>query len=135
MGVKRRTLTLSYVAVPVIVTFVSGVIGTLIAVLTPAGIEAQLADSLNYYSMPAIEVEITPFILIYGLVVPPVTAFIVNVLVIRKRLKKTPLALLRNEKKAVRKGLPPLRDSPSHLWHVNSIFSYSDCDTCRPVRS
>lgn len=102
MGVKRRTLTLSYVAVPVIVTFVSGVIGTLIAVLTPAGIEAQLADSLNYYSMPALSVKVTPFILIYGLVVPPVTAFIVNVLVIRKRLKKTPLALLRNEKKAVR---------------------------------
>ena len=102
MGVKRRTLTLSYVAVPVIVAFISGVIGTLLAVLTPAGIEAQLADSLNYYSMPALSVEVTPFILIYGLVVPPVTAFIVNVLVIRKRLKKTPLALLRNEKKAVR---------------------------------
>jgi putative ABC transport system permease protein len=102
MGVKRRTLTLSYVAVPVIVAFISGVIGTLVAVLTPAGIEAQLADSLNYYSMPALSVEVTPFILIYGLVVPPVTAFIVNVLVIRKRLKKTPLALLRNEKKAVR---------------------------------
>lgn len=102
MGVKRRTLTLSYVAVPVIVTFVSGVIGTLIAVLTPAGIPAQLADSLNYFSMPKLEIEVTPSILIYGLVVPPVTAFIVNVLVIRKRLKKTPLALLRNEKKAVR---------------------------------
>ena len=102
MGVKRRTLTLSYVAVPVIVTFVSGVIGTLIAVLTPAGIPAQLADSLGYFSMPALEVKVTPSILIYGLVVPPVTAFIVNVLVIRKRLKKTPLALLRNEKKAAR---------------------------------
>ena len=102
MGVKRRTLILSYVSVPVIVTFISGVIGTLIAILTPAGIPAQLADSLGYYSMPKIEVEITPDILIYGLVVPPVTAFIVNVLIIRGRLKKTPLALLRNEQKAVR---------------------------------
>ena len=102
MGVKRRTLILSYVAVPVIVTFVSGVIGTLIAVFTPAGIPAQLADTLGYFSMPAIEVEVTPFIIVYGLVIPPVTAFIVNVLVIRKRLKKTPLALLRNEQKAVR---------------------------------
>jgi len=102
MGVKRRTLTLSYVAVPVIVTFVAGVIGTLIAVLTPAGIPAQLEDTLGYYSMPKLEIEVTPSILIYGLVVPPVTAFIVNVLVIRNRLKKTPLALLRNEKKAVR---------------------------------
>ena len=102
MGVKRRTLTLSYVAVPVIVTFVSGVIGTLIAVLTPAGIPAQMADSLGYFSMPEMEVEVTPFILIYGLVVPPVTALIVNVLVVRNRLKKTPLALLRNEQKVVR---------------------------------
>lgn len=102
MGVKRRTLILSYVAVPVIVTFVSGVIGTLIAVFTPAGIPAQLADTLGYFSMPAIEVEVTPFIIVYGLVIPPVTAFIVNVLVIRKRLKKTPLALLRNEQKTVR---------------------------------
>lgn len=102
MGVKRRTLILSYVAVPVIVTFVSGVIGTLIAVFTPAGIQAQLADTLGYFSMPAIEVEVTPFIIVYGLVIPPVTAFIVNVFVIRKRLKKTPLALLRNEQKAVR---------------------------------
>lgn len=102
MGVKRRTLTLSYVAVPVIVTFVSGVIGTLIAVLTPAGIPAQMADSLGYFSMPEMEVEVTPSILIYGLVVPPVTALIVNVLVVRNRLKKTPLALLRNEQKVVR---------------------------------
>ena len=102
MGVKRRTLVLSYVAVPVIVTFVAGVIGTLIAVLTPAGIPAQLEDSLGYFSMPALEIEVTPDILIYGLVIPPVTALIVNVLVIRGRLKRTPLALLRNEKKAVR---------------------------------
>ena len=102
MGVKRRTLTLSYVAVSVIVTFVSGVIGTLIAVLTPAGIPAQMADSLGYFSMPEMDVEVTPFILIYGLVVPPVTALIVNVLVVRNRLKKTPLALLRNEQKVVR---------------------------------
>ena len=102
MGMKRRTLIASYVAVPVIVTFISGVIGTAIALFTPAGIPAQLADSLGYFSMPECEIKINTFIVIYGLVIPPVTAFIVNVLVIRKRLSKTPLALLRNEKKAVR---------------------------------
>ena len=102
MGVKRRTLMLSYVAVPVLVSFISGVIGTVLAVLTPAGIPAQLQDSLSYYSMPEVKIKVTPFILIYGLVIPPVTAFIVNVLVIRKRLKKTPLSLLKNEQKAVR---------------------------------
>ena len=102
MGMKRRTLIASYVAVPVIVTFISGLIGTAIAVFTPAGIPAQLADSLGYFSMPECEIKINTFIVIYGLVIPPVTALIVNVLVIRKRLSKTPLSLLRNEKKTVR---------------------------------
>ena len=102
MGMKRRTLIASYVAVPVIVTFISGVIGTAIALFTPAGIPAQLADSLGYFSMPECEIKLNTFTLIYGLAIPPVTAFIVNVLVIRKRLSKTPLALLRNEKKTVR---------------------------------
>ena len=101
MGVKRRTLTLSYIAVPVLVSFISGVIGTVLAVFTPAGIPAQLGDSLSYYSMPDVRIKVTPFFLIYGLVIPPLTAFIVNVLVIRKRLKKTPLSLLKNEQKAV----------------------------------
>ena len=102
MGVKRRTLTLSYVAVPVIVTFISGVIGTLIAIYTPAGIPAQMQDSLGYFSMPKMDIIVKPFVLIYGLVIPPVTAFIVNVLVVRSRLVRTPLSLLHNEQKAVR---------------------------------
>ncbi|MBR2549902.1 MAG: ABC transporter permease [Clostridiales bacterium] len=102
MGLKRRTLTMSYVAVPVIVTFVSGVIGTLIAIFTPAGIPAQMQDSLSYFSMPKMDIIVKPFVLIYGLVIPPVTAFIVNVLVVRNRLIRTPLSLLHNEQKAVR---------------------------------
>ena len=102
MGMKRRTLIFSYVSVPVIVAFISGLIGTLIAIFTPIGIPSQMEDSLSYFSMPEMQVKITPFLLIYGLVIPPVTAFIVNVLVIRKRLKKTPLSLLKNEQKAVR---------------------------------
>ena len=102
MGLKRRTLTLSYVAVPVIVAFISGVIGTLVAVFTPAGIPAQLQDSLGYFSMPKTEILVKPFVLIYGLVIPPLTAFIVNVLVVRNRLVRTPLSLLHNEQKAVR---------------------------------
>ena len=102
MGLKRRTLTLSYVAVPVLVTFLSGVIGTAIAVFTPAGIPAQMQDSLSYFSMPKMDIIVKPFILIYGLVIPPLTAFLVNVLVIRNRLVRTPLSLLHNEQKVVR---------------------------------
>lgn len=102
MGVRRRTLVASYVAVPVIVTFVSGLIGTLLAVFTPAGIPSEISDSTSYFSLPDMQIKVTPFIIIYGLVIPPVTALIVNVLVIRNRLRKTPLSLLRNEQKTVR---------------------------------
>lgn len=100
MGVKRSTLTLSYVAVPVLVCFLSGIIGTLAALYTPLGIPAQLQDTLNYFSMPVMEIEVSPFIVAYGLLIPPVSAFVINVLVIRKRLMATPLSLLRSEKKA-----------------------------------
>ena len=100
MGVKRRTLTLSYVAVPVLVCFLAGIVGSLVAFYTPWGIPSQLQDTLNYFSMPVMEIKVSPFIIAYGLLIPPVTAFIINVLVIRKRLKATPLSLLRSEKKA-----------------------------------
>lgn len=100
MGVKRSTLTLSYVAVPVLVCFLSGVIGTLVALYTPLGIPSQLQDTLNYFSMPLMEIKVSPFVVGYGLLIPPVTAFVINVLVIRKRLMATPLSLLRSEKKA-----------------------------------
>ena len=100
MGVKRSTLTLSYVAVPVLVCFLSGIIGTLAALYTPLGIPAQLQDTLNYFSMPVMEIKVSPFVVAYGLLIPPVTAFVINVLVIRNRLKATPLSLLRSEKKA-----------------------------------
>ncbi|MCR5048249.1 MAG: hypothetical protein K6A37_04745 [Saccharofermentans sp.] len=101
MGIKSRTLTLSYVAVPVLVCLISGVIGTAAAVLTPLGIPAQMADTMNYFSMPVLEAEVTPLLLMYGLVIPPVMALIVNVFVIRKRLMRTPLSLLKNERKIV----------------------------------
>ncbi len=100
MGVKRSTLTLSYVAVPVLVCFLSGIIGTLVALYTPLGIPSQLQDTLNYFSMPVMEIKVSPFVVGYGLLIPPVTAFVINVLVIRKRLMATPLSLLRSEKKA-----------------------------------
>lgn len=101
MGVKRRTLILSYVAVPVIVTLIASIAGTLLAITTPFGIPAQLQDTLDYYSMPKMAAEVSPLLLVYGLVIPPVTALIVNVIVIRNRLKRTPLSLLHNEQKKI----------------------------------
>ncbi len=102
MGVSRKNLTASYVMVPVIVTFLGGLIGSLIGIFTPLGIEYQMQNCLNYYSCPKMDIQIPAYLYFYGLVMPPLVACVVNVLVIRKRLKRTPLSLLRNEQKAIK---------------------------------
>lgn len=102
LGVTRSDLSFSYVLVPVLVSLFSGVIGTLAALFTPLGIPNQMQDTYNYYSMPVIEPQISSFLIIYGIVLPPVTAAVVNYLVIRKKLMRTPLSLLKNEQKAVK---------------------------------
>ncbi len=99
LGLKSRTLTLSYVCLPVIVTFISGVLGSLIGVFTPLGIDSEMQDVMNYYSCPDMEVVIPSYLWFYGMILPPLVAAVVNVLVIRSRLKRTPLSLLRNEQK------------------------------------
>ncbi|MBR1797075.1 MAG: ABC transporter permease [Clostridiales bacterium] len=102
LGVKKRDLMFSYIMLPVLVAFLSGVAGTLIGLFTPLGIEAEMADALGYYSMPLIDVIISPWLIVYGVVLPPVISIVVNVLVISSRLKRTPLSLLRSEQKAAK---------------------------------
>lgn len=98
LGVKRRDLMAHYVMLPVTVTFVSGVIGTLLA-YTDFGVRLQMQDCYHYYSLPELTTFLTPYLLVYGIVVPPVIAAVVNCLVIRKRLSKPALQLIRNEQK------------------------------------
>lgn len=98
MGVKRKDLMAHYIALPVIVTFISGVIGLILAA-SKLGVEVQMQDNYNYFSMPNMHPEVTPFMVAYAIVLPPVVSIIVNALVIRSRLNRTPLSLLRNEQK------------------------------------
>lgn len=101
LGVKRRDLMTHYVMLPVTVTFLSGVIGTLLG-YSEWGVRPQMADCYGYYSLPELDTFFTPYLLVYGIVVPPVIAIAVNCLVIRKRLSKPALQLIRNEQKAGR---------------------------------
>ena len=101
LGVRQKELILHYILLPVVLCFAGGAIG-LFAALTPAGIRYQMMDSFLYYSMPEMTPEISPLLIVYSLLAPPLIAAIVNTLVIRKRLGRPPLALLRNEPKASR---------------------------------
>ena len=98
LGVKRRDLMMHYLTLPVIVTTVAGIIGFLIGV-SNIGIPVQMADAYAYYSIPAMDVKIPPILIVYGIVMPPLAAIVVNYFVIRKKLSQTALSLIKNEVK------------------------------------
>lgn len=98
LGVKRKNLMAHYVTLPTVITFVSGLIGTLLG-YSSLGVPIQMQDCYYYYSLPDLDVIYMPYLFIYGIVVPPVISIIVNSLVIRKRLSKPVLTMIRNEQK------------------------------------
>ena len=96
LGVKRRDLMMHYLTLPVIVTTVAGIIGFLIGI-SNVGIPVQMADAYAYYSIPAMDVKIPPILIVYGIVMPPLAAIVVNYFVIRKKLSQTARSLIKNE--------------------------------------
>ena len=85
LGVKKRDLMNHYVMLPTVIAAVSGVIGTLIG-YSKVGVRVQMQDCYNYYSLPDLNVIIMPYLLIYGVIAPPLICWIVTSLVINKRL-------------------------------------------------
>lgn len=98
MGVSKGSLLKHYVMLPVVITFVGGLIGTALA-FTPIGVGTMLVSMINYYSMPDLEYVYPVYMIIYGIVLPPLIAFIVNTIVINGKLSQTPLSLLRKQSK------------------------------------
>lgn len=99
LGVTRRQLLVHYLAAPVLISWLGGVCGLLLS-LTPIGCAQQMQDTIAYYSLPPLSVYLPGWLLAYALVMPPVVAALVNCIVIRKELSRTPLSLLRSEQKA-----------------------------------
>lgn len=98
LGAKKKDLMVHYLMLPVLVTFISSVTGTLLG-FSKIGAAYRMQDSYCYYSIPKFQMVYPVYLIFYSLIMPPLVAFVVNYLVIRKRLLKPVLALLRNEKK------------------------------------
>ena len=103
LGVRQKDLLIHYLMLPVIVTFLSGIIGTALG-LSKWGAPVQMADTYSYYSVPVLSAGCPAYLLVYGIVLPPAIAALVNCIVIHKHLSRPVLALIRNEQK----------DSPIH---------------------
>ena len=69
LGVKRRELLLHYLILPAAVTFIAGVIGTLIG-YSSYGVRIQMQDCYNYFSIPDLKVVYKAYLLVYGIVMP-----------------------------------------------------------------
>lgn len=98
LGGARREIMHHYLMLPVVVTTLAGILGFLAAV-SPVGISVQMQDCLAYFSMPEIMVKVPLYLIFYGIFMPPVMAYVVNYIVIRKKLSRTALSLMRNETK------------------------------------
>lgn len=98
LGAKKKDLIGHYIALPTLITFAGGLVGSAIG-FSEFGIRALMADSYNFYSIPEFQLTYPLYLIIYAVVMPPVISVIVNFLVINKRLSRTALSLIRNEKK------------------------------------
>ena len=98
MGVKNNSLIRHYIVVPVIISFAGGLVGTLLG-MSPIGMEYELNDTLYYNSMPEFELFFNVPLFLCGVLIPPFISAAVTLLIIRKKLLRSPLSLLRNEKK------------------------------------
>ncbi len=96
LGLKRQELLSHYTMLPVLLCFTGGTIGTILG-YSKFGISYMTSDSYSYFSIPDVVTIYSPYLLVYGIFVPPLIAFIVNRIIIKKRLNKTALSLLRKE--------------------------------------
>ena len=108
LGVKKRDLMRHYVMLPTGIAAVSGVIGTLIG-YSALGVRVQMRDCYNYYSLPDLNPIVMPYLVIYGVVLPPLICWAVTSLVINKRLSRPVLTLIKNEQTVSRSKDIPLK--------------------------
>lgn len=98
LGVKKKDLILHYLRLPVVIALLGGGIGAT-AGFSKLAIDLQLSQVYTYYSVPKFENVYPEYLLVYCIVMPVSIAFIVNFIVINKKLSKTALSLMRNERK------------------------------------
>ncbi len=111
LGVKKKDLMRHYIFMPTVISFLGGCVGAAFG-LSGIGSSWQMSDSYNYYSIPAFDKVIPPYLLVYAVVMPPVVSVLVNFLVINKSLSRTALSLIRNEQKISRSKDITLPDMP-----------------------
>jgi len=98
LGVQRKDLLRHYLTLPVCISFFAGLIGTVVG-YSRFGVPLQTADTYAYFSVPTLETVIELPVILYGVIMPPVIAVLVNAVVIRRKLSAPALQMIRGEEK------------------------------------
>lgn len=130
LGVTRGQLLFHYLLNPMMISFLGGVAGCILG-FSEYGTGWQMQDSIVYFSLPSMDIVTPAYLLVYSLVMPPVTAAVVNCMVISKKLKRTALSLLRNEQTAGRAGR--IRDV--NLGNMKFLHRFQIRQLLREMRS
>ena len=96
-GYTRTELTIHYMTMPVLVTFVAAIIGNVLGYTFFKNIVVSMY--YNSYSLPTYETIFTPDAFIKTTVIPIILMFIINLVVIVRMLKLSPLRFLRHDLK------------------------------------
>ena len=130
LGVTRGQLLFHYLLNPMLIAFLGGVVGCILG-FSKYGTGWQMDDSIAYYSLPPMRIVTPGYLLFYSLIMPPVTAVVVNSLVINKKLKCTALSLLRNEQTAGKAG----RIQNMNLGNMKFLLRFQIRQMLREIRS
>lgn len=130
LGVTRGQLLFHYLLNPMLIAFLGGVVGCILG-FSKYGTGWQMGDSIAYYSLPPMRIVTPGYLLFYSLIMPPVTAAVVNYLVINKKLNRTALSLIRNEQTAGKAG----RIQNMNLGNMKFLLRFQIRQMLREIRS
>lgn len=130
LGVTRGQLLFHYLLNPMLISFLGGAVGCILG-FSEYGTGRQMGDSTAYYSLPPMRIVTPGYLLFYSLIMPPVTAAVVNYLEINKKLKCTALSLLRNEQTAGKAG----RIQNMNLGNMKFLLRFQIRQMLREIRS
>ena len=130
LGVTRGQLLFHYLLNPMLIAFLGGVVGCILG-FSKYGTGWQMGDSIAYYSLPPMRIVTPGYLLFYSLIMPPVTAAVVNYLVINKKLNRTALSLIRNEQTAGKAS----RIQNMNLGNMKFLLRFQIRQMLREIRS
>lgn len=95
LGYFKKELISHFLILPVVVSALGGIIGTVVGFYL---INPMSAQNVSYFSYPNIQKCFSPYLIVYGSILPPIIAAMVNFWVLNKKLSEEPLKLLRKER-------------------------------------